>query len=279
MRTCLAIQSLRSCTLREAAGIARALGFEAIDLDGVMDTTLSRSGILEGKNDEVMRVKEIGLVVPNIHWTFGTASLYPVVNDPDPIIRAKNKEQIKRLVDFCHKADIYSILILPGMFLPGQSVADAHKLAAESLNEFQVIANEAGVVLMVEPHVTSSFESPESTIWLAKQVPGMGIVLDYSHFIVQGHTQQEVVCLIPYTTHVHLRQAKSGLLQTRFEEGTINFSLLLDGLREADYGGYLCVEYVHQDFIGATNVDVITETVKIRDFVNKHLGASIDPAL
>jgi sugar phosphate isomerase/epimerase len=271
MKTCLAIQSLRSCTLEEAAGITRALGFEAMDLDGVMDTTLSRAGILKGDAAEVKRVQKLGLTVPNIHWTFGVANIYPAINDPAPVVRADNKEQIKRLAHFCHEADIYSILVLPGMFLPGQSAADAHKLSADSLNEFQIITNEAGVALMVEPHVTSAFESPESALWLAKQVPGMGIVLDYAHFVVQGYTQPEVDRLIPTTSHVHLRQAKSGLLQTRFEDGTINFAHLLDRLRQADYDGYLCVEYVHQDFIGATNVDVITETVKMRDFINAHL--------
>jgi sugar phosphate isomerase/epimerase len=274
LKTCLAIQSLRSCTLEEAAGIARALGFEAMDLDGVMDTTLSRQGILEMNRAEVKRVKDLGLVAPNIHWTFGPASLYPVINDPDPAIRAENKEQIKRLADFCHEADIFSILVLPGMFLPGQSAADAHKLSAESLNEFQIITNEAGIALMVEPHATSAFESPDAALWLAKQVPDMGIVLDCSHFVVQGYTQPDVDRLIPFTRHVHLRQAKSGLLQTRLEEGTINFALLLDGLRQVAYDGYLCVEYVHQDFIGATNVDIITETVKMRDFINAHLRAA-----
>jgi len=54
-----------------------------------------------------------------------------------------------------------------------------------------------GVVLLVEPHVKSSFESPQSALWLAEQVPGLGIVLDYAHFVCQGYTQAEVDILIP----------------------------------------------------------------------------------
>ena len=96
-------------------------------------------------------------------------------------------------------------------------------------------------------------------------------VLDYSHFICQGYTQSEVDILIPYTRHVHLRQAKNGLLQTKLEDGTIKFSLVLDNLRIAGFDGYLSVEYVHQDFIGATNVDVLTETVKMRDFLKDNV--------
>jgi len=271
MKTCLAIQSLRSCTLEEAAAIGHALGFDAMDLDGVMDTTLKREGIIKVDLAEVKRVRDLGLIVPNIHWTFSTASLFPAINDPDQTVRADNKEQIKGLVEFCHKAAIHSILVLPGMLLPGQSVADSHNLSAEALKQFVEIAQEADITMMVEPHVKSSFESPKSALWLAEQVPGLGIVLDYAHFICQGYTQPEVDILIPYTSHVHLRQAKSGLLQTKLEDGTINFTLILDNLRQADYDGYLCVEYVHQDFIGATNVDVLTETVKMRNFLKDNL--------
>ena len=70
---------------------------------------------------------------------------------------------------------------------------------------------------------------------------------------------------------MHLRQAKNGLLQTALEDGTINFALIVDKLRSVDYEGYLCVEYVHQNYLGATNVDVITETVKMRDFLSNYI--------
>jgi sugar phosphate isomerase/epimerase len=271
MKTCLAIQSLRSCTLEEAAGIARALGFKAMDLDGVMDTTLSRAGILKDDAAEVKRVQKLGLTVPNIHWTFGEASLYPAINDPDPAVRADNKEQIVKLVRFCQKAGIASILLLPGMLLAGESLEESRNRSAEALNEFVAIGQEVDVAVWVEPHIKSSFESPLSVLWLIEQVPGLRIVLDYSHFICQGYTQPEIDLLISHTAHVHLRQAKCGLLQSKFEEGTINFGLVLDTLRQADYDGYLCIEYVHQDFIGADNVDVITESVKMRDFIDANL--------
>ncbi len=271
MKTCLAIQSLRSCALEEAAAIARALGFEAMDLDGVMDSTLSRTKIIGGDVAEVQKVQKLGLTYPNIHWTFEAASLYPAINDPDPAVRKDNKEQIKRLVHFCREADISSILVLPGMLLAGESLQDSRKRSAEALNEFVAIGQEADVLLMFEPHVKSSFESPQSALWLVEQVPGLGIVLDYSHFVCQGYTQPEIDLLLPHTAHIHLRQAKCGFLQTKFNDGTINFGLVLDGLRKFNYAGYLCIEYVHQDFIGADNVDIITETVIMRDFVNAHL--------
>jgi sugar phosphate isomerase/epimerase len=272
MKICLAIQSLRSCSLEEAAGITRALGFTAMDLDGVMDTTLKREKIVSVDRSEIQRVKELDLIVPNIHWTFAPGSLYPVINDPEPKVRAENKEQIKRLTEFCQKAGILSILVLPGMVLPGQKVSDGWALSAEVLNEYVDITQEAGIDLFIEPHVKSSFESPKMAVRLAKQVPGAEIALDYSHYVCQGYTQPEIDSLIPYTGHVHLRQAKSGLLQTKLEDGTINFALVVDELQNNDYSGYWCIEYVHQDYIGADNVDVLTETIKMRDFLMANLS-------
>lgn len=140
------------------------------------------------------------------------------------------------------------------------------------VNEYVNITREAGIGLFIEPHVNSWFESPKMATWLAQQVPGGKIALDYSHYICQGYTQPEVDPLIPYAGHIHLRQAKSGLLQTKLEEGTINFALVLDELQNKGYSGYWCVEYVHQDYIGADNVDVITETVKMRDFLKSYLN-------
>ena len=73
---------------------------------------------------EVQRVKDLGLKTPNIHWTFAPGSLLPAINDPDPGVRQDNEEQIKRLADFCQAAGIASILVLPGVILPGQSLAE-----------------------------------------------------------------------------------------------------------------------------------------------------------
>ena len=271
MKMCLAIQSLRSCGLEEAAAVARALGFTAMDLDGVMDTTLRREKIFSLDRTEVQRVKNLDLETPNIHWTFAPGSFLPAINDPDPKVRADNRRQIQLLADFCHAAGIPSILVLPGVILPGQRASDGRSLSAEALCEFVEIGSAAGVAVYFESHVGSSFESPDEAAWLAEQVPGLGLVLDYAHFICQGYTQPQVDRLAKYTAHVHLRQARPGLMQTKLGDGVINFPLVFDALREANYTGRLCVEYVHQNYIGADQVDVLTETVKMRDLIRQHV--------
>jgi sugar phosphate isomerase/epimerase len=192
------------------------------------------------------------------------------LNDPDPGIREGNREQIKRLAEFCYESGILAMMVLPGMMVPGQSAADMRKCSLDALYEYYEIAQAAQVGLMFEPHVSSTYETPGSALALAREMPGVGIALDYSHFVCQGYTVAEIEPLIPYATHVHMRQAKPGFLQTKLEDGTIHFPMMLDKLRENGYARYLSVEYVHQNYVGADNVDVLTETIKMRDLIRRY---------
>lgn len=273
MKLSVSAVSFLNCSVEEVAGIARALGLEAINLIGIATKDVF-GVILHVTPSEVRRVRALGMTIPNLHWAFANG-FRPAINDPDPSVRAKNKELYQRAVEFCHEARILSITIVPGIVHPGQSVHDARALSADVFNEFVPIASAAGVRLTTEAHVKGAFESPESALELLEAVPGLGLILDYAHFVCQGYPQSSVDPLCGFAADVHLRQAKPGLLQAALEDGTINFALVLDQLRQVGYAGYLCLEYVHQDYIGADNVDVVTETVKMRDFVRAQLG--IDP--
>ena len=87
-----------------------------------------------------------------------------------------------------------------------------------------------------------------------------------------GYRQDEIETLVPHAGHIHLRQAKQGHLQNKLEEGTINFPSLLGALRDAEYGGWLAIEYVHQAYMNTLFDDVLTETVRMRDLVRNWQG-------
>ncbi len=270
MKLSVSSVSFPSCSPEEAAGIVRAVGIDAINLVGIAPEHGIKA-FLHITPADAKRVRALGMTVPNLHWAIGNG-FRPAINDPDPGVRAKNKEVYQRAVEFCHEAGILSITVVPGLVHPGQSVHDARALAIDVYNEFVPIASAAGVRLTAEPHVKGIFESPESALDLFRAVPGLGLILDYAHFVCQGYTQPCIDPLCPFAVDVHLRQAKPGLLQTALEDGTINFAFVLDQLRQVGYTGYLCLEYVHQDYIGANNVDVLSETIKTRDLVREQLG-------
>lgn len=71
--------------------------------------------------------------------------------------------------------------------------------------------------------------------------------------------------MIPCAVHVHLRQGAKGTLQSRWESGVIDFQAVLHKLKAANYKGYLALEYEHDTWLELDRVDVMTETIKMRN--------------
>lgn len=271
MKLTLTSWSFPRCTLEEAAGIARALGFEAMDAGAYPGGHLNRDAILKGDRDEIQRVRSLGLQISNVYYTFGAGFVERPLNSPDPKVRRKNREDFRRVVEFCAAIACPSVMLLPGVIHPHMSKADAIQRCIEACQELLAISLPAGVDIAIEPHVMGLLESPRDTLAVVEAAPELALALDYAHFVTLGYTQAEVDPLCTFAAHVHLRQAKPGFLQTRLEHGTLNFPAMLDALRQAGYDGYLAVEYVHQDYLQTDNVDVISETVKLRDLVRAYL--------
>ncbi len=267
MKLTLTSWSFPKCTLEEAAGIARALGFEAMDIAAYSGGHFNREAILKGKQGEVERAKSLGLAISNIYFTFGAGFVERALNTPDKKIRRKNRDDFKRVVEFCIVVGCPSIMLLPGILHADQTKQDALQTCVEVCQELRAISYPAGVDIALEPHVMGILENPEDTLHVLHFVPELRLALDYAHFVTLGYTQKQIDPLCAFAAHVHMRQAKPGFLQTRLEHGTLNFPVMLDTLRREGYDGYLAVEYVHQDYMQTDNVDVISETIKMRDLL------------
>jgi sugar phosphate isomerase/epimerase len=271
MNLSLTSWSFPRCTLEEAAGIARALGFEALDAGAYPGGHLNREAILKGDTSEIERVKSLGLHISNVYYTFAAGFTERALNTPDAKVRRKNREDFKRVIEFCTAVDCPSVMLLPGIQHPGMSKADAIQRCIEASRELLAVSLPAGVDIAIEPHVMGLLESPRDTLTVVEAVPELELALDYAHFATLGFTQAEIDPLCAFAAHVHLRQAKPGFLQTRLEHGTLNFPAMIDALRQANYDGYLAIEYVHQDYLQTDNVDVISETVKLRELLRNWL--------
>lgn len=267
MKLCVTSWSFPLCSLSEVAGIAKALGLEAIDLSFFYASGLSRERVLDKPKAAAKEIASLGIVASNFYYLFG-ATLEERNLASGPGLEA-NIEDFRKAVRFCREANIPSVMVLPGVINPGQSRTQAIEQSAKSLQALLPIAHKAGVTLAIEPHVHSVLESPDLVLELLGQVRGLKLVLDYAHFACLGYRQEEIDVLAPYAAHVHLRQAKMGALQTRMEQGTLNFPALLATLREVGYQGYLALEYVHQDYMGTLYEDVLSETIKMRDLARR----------
>ena len=125
--------------------------------------------------------------------------------------------------------------------------------------------------------IPSVLESPFDRLAFLQRNPALKIVLDYSHFVAQGYQPVDVDPLGPYAGHVHLRQACRGKLQTRWNDGVIDFPAVVELLKRAGYSGYLALEYEHDPWMECDRVDVMTETIRMRDVVSPLLKVFTDP--
>jgi len=248
--------SFPACSLSEAWGIARALGFQAMDLGLLHGAALDRGRIIADPEGTAAGLG--GITVSNLYWLFGPDIVQNAVSDP--AAKTRNEVEFGQVCRFAKAAGCPSIFVLPGVTGPG-----AFDTAAMGLSGLLDVAVRHGVQLQVEPHVGGLLSSPAEALRMLAKVPGLKLALDYAHFTYMGFRQNEIDVLAPFAGHVHTRQARPGALQAKWGEGVLDFTAMVDVLREAGYEGYLAVEYVHQGYMNTLYDDVLSETVRMRD--------------
>jgi hypothetical protein len=71
--------------------------------------------------------------------------------------------------------------------------------------------------------------------------------------------------------HLHFRQARPGRVQAGAAEGVLDPVDIARRLLASNYSGYMTIEYTWQDWEGCKNVDVISESLLVRDLVRRLL--------
>ena len=141
---------------------------------------------------------------------------------------------------------------------PPREVAVRNALAA--YRQMLAIAAGTGVVIGPEPHCGTMFETPEQVRELFAAMPGMPVVFDPSHFLMQGIDLAEVEFILPKACHMHLRGAASDRMQAPFAQCPLDLEWLAAKMRETGYRGAISLEYL-PDFPG----DIESEIVALRD--------------
>lgn len=257
--------SLPACSLTEAAGISRVLGIGALDVGYFYGPALDKVRLLAEPERVADEVRRLGIDIPCLYHLFGTTLADR--NLADTRHAEANLADLRQAVKFCQRAGIGVIFVLPGVVNPGQGRKEALVASAESLKRLLPVAADAGIALTIEPHVHSYLETPTLTLELLDKVPGLKLALDYAHYVCLGYRQEEIDVLAPHAGHVHLRQSKTGELQTKLAKGTINIPAELATLRAAGFTGYVALEYTHQDYMDSLYDDILTETIQLRDVV------------
>ena len=105
----------------------------------------------------------------------------------------------------------------------------------ERLRKLVGIAGGLGSVVAVKTSAGRMTQDAETTASLCRNVPGLGIALDPSHFIFGGKKAASWDAILKYVTHVHLRDTKPDVFQVRIGQGNVEYGKLVAQLQRVGY--------------------------------------------
>jgi sugar phosphate isomerase/epimerase len=195
------------------------------------------------------------------------ASLAP--NHPETAVRRRARSIFQRTLEYTVKAGGRHVTALPGVRFPGESLDVSLGRCSEELAWRGAEAKKIGLIFSIEAHLGSIVPTPALTLRLLKMTPGLTLTLDYGHFVYQGFTGSQIEALIPYASHFHARCGRKKRLQASFKNNAINFSRVLQAMKQIGYRDWIGVEYVWIDWEHCNEVDNVAETILLRDFLKK----------
>ena len=251
--------------LEEAAQIVRELGFQVIDLGVCLGNT--QINPYEAAERPVAVADRVNRILADLDLQPGECFVLDFgqpINHPDPAVRSETRRRFEPLTRFARLVGCPSLMLIPGIVHEPWGRQASYDLAVRELRTLCEMAEENLVQLNVEACEPSVAQDPREAAHLCRDVPGLGLTLDYSHFIDPGYSQSEVEALHPFTRHVHARQAARNRRVETVEKGSIDFERIVSLLKRDRYQGIIAVEYIECQTTRDCGVDVWKETRRMK---------------
>ena len=169
-------------------------------------------------------------------------------DDPD-----KNKAHMQRLRDTIDlTADLAQEGEQPIMASLVGGPIDAwetrREIVAERVRGLGQYAAQRGVIVAVEPHSGTSFDTPDKALWLMKEVnhPAVRLNFDISHFDIIGIGIDDCVLpMTPWSVHTHVKDQRGRYPDHEFltpGSGPFDFVHYLRAMHGAGYTGFIGME-------------------------------------
>ena len=253
-----------------ALAVIALLGLRGVDIglfEGHGHLKPSRELLHPARNGAALkkRLAAHGLKAADIFLQIHAGFVEFAVNHPEAKRREFAREQFLRALDYAAAAGSKHVTILPGVVNASRTASVSR--SADELAWRVAQAQAAKLQLAVEPHVGSLVDTPERALDLVKRVPGLGFTLDYAHFTRAGISDARIEPLAKFATHLHARCARRGRLQSPLKENTIAFPRVVKALAKNKFSGWIALEYVWIDWEHCNEVDVLSETILLRDLL------------
>jgi Sugar phosphate isomerases/epimerases len=263
----------------DAVQLVKMLGFDSIALGLWGAHTQLSARTLPDDPDAVGGLADLlgrsGLAVSDVFFIPDADYSVMAIDHPSPDERAAGRERFVKALEVARRLGSRGITLVPGVAYPDVDAAESLRTAAEELRARVDLGQAAGVQVTVEPHIGSITETPAQVLELLGLVPGLGITLDLSHFVMQGIAQSEVDIdeLYARIGLVHARGARPGRLQVGMADNTIDFRAMVQRLKAVGYDGLIATEYLWVAQGGCDEDDTLSETILMRDLLRELIGA------
>jgi sugar phosphate isomerase/epimerase len=255
------------------------LGFEGVDL-GLFEgrSHLWPSHVFPTLRDSARQLSrklgDRGLKLADVFLQTAPDFLSLAPNHPEAARRAQARDLFSQTLDFAVECGCRHVTALPGVYFEEEPAEASLARCRDELAWRCTEADKQGVTFAVEAHVGSIVPSPGQAAQLVRDTPGLTLTLDYTHFTREGVADAEIEPLIRHATHFHARCARPGRLQASFKENVIDYGRVLQVMEETGYAGYVGVEYVWIDWEHCNEVDNLSETILLRNFLQSRKAAS-----
>lgn len=193
------------------------------------------------------------------------------INHPQGSRRRRAREWFVKTLEYAVACGAKHVTVLPGVYFE-EKRATSRQRCCEELAWRVEQAKQHQIVFAVEAHIGSIVSNPKAVLGLLHDVPGLTLTLDYTHFTRIGLPDEDIEPLIPYASHFHARAARRGRLQTLLSQNTIDYARVLRVMRQTGYRGHVGVEYVWIDWEHCNEVDNLSETIRLRDFLRANFS-------
>lgn len=154
---------------------------------------------------------------------------------------ADPEDYLRQLRAVCRLARLSAVATIT---LPAAPSNSDLRTEIDRLASLSRAAQAEGVILTVETRTGTLTEWPEAAVELCRKVPGLGLTLDPSHYIVGPNQGKCFDVVYPYVRHVHLRDSGTtpDQFQVRIGQGVIEYGRILSYLSRHHYDRVLTVE-------------------------------------
>ncbi len=161
------------------------------------------------------------------------AALHVEIDAPEP---ETFKDQLRAV---CR---LGRLLTVPVVTIPAADADSDLNAEVKRLSNLCRLAQAEGVILSVETNASKLTADPAGALALCERVPGLGLTLDPSHYVVGAHSKAEYEELYPYVCHVRLRDSGPGHPQARIGQGRIEYGKIVNSLELERYDRALTVD-------------------------------------